>query len=1009
MPPQQGFLLDGPCCSGSGGSLEATVKCEGAGLRQRLPRGAKTRACDRIASQASQLSDEGPGQAMDPAESQPISVRVWRQEGDGQGEGEGGVLLIALCGEVQGLPGPGAAAGSSAESGNAPAHSGPGGSGRGLVQLKAEPLPEVPLGAILPGPADGDSAAPQLPAPPPPTPQPAGACRQAFACELRSTINNSSLHLPPPTVAALFPQADPAAGPTSWEVRPQAASPDGSPVGHPYRVRMRLHPSGDGSAYASIAKSLALNFVERPELDGALPSAAHASTRSSGVLAAAAAPGTPAQRAVSTAAPAMKRSEPDAGGGAGVATAAAGGAVPAADPAANLHLLLGPAVGPHPTTVIPDSVAAPVPLYGLPHDANGCNARVGAAGAAAAAAGTAAATSAAATIAGAGTTITAAGAAQAASMLAAPAGVLQATAAAAVAALVNKIASGSTRESSSSGGGGGGMDLDGVDSASYDLGGGGGGGGGSGGGGNGRGIGGGGGGGAAASLGPAQQPSVGVPYSGSLPAEEAAPLVGDSAAAPDEQPPLMPRAQHCPPASASGPSVGARATGSCSSSGHGAAGSGAGEAAAAGARPSVAAPGVQGGVGGSRSSAAATGAPHSPHKQAGRPKRAPEPQEGTQPQPRGLGKRARPIAAALAARHLRLCRLPATGDVAADEDPSDLPPLQPGELRLCGLTVHPDLAPSVRQAMQEWEASREAASRQGRRSHHSRQVHVITDDAFAALDLASAGGGAAPTSSGGAERSASASASALLTPATLPAALPGLDAATVAHGVAYLLGLTAQPMAELPEGPVLAAGSVTAARGEEASAPARLQATEPLAAWSVLGVLGGYVLPRAAAEEMQEWGHEDLGAEARQALLARARGDEGLFAPAWELCVSAYRAPYLPAAGRSAAGSASYGDWDLVGLAYGNFLNLVQDPRALPGSASDTCGGAAAAANCAVLPVSVRGLVLPVLVALRDIAPGEQLLRDHGACWWQRYTRSPAGFLWIRGVGMLELLQLRLL
>ncbi len=31
----------------------------------------------------------------------------------------------------------------------------------------------------------------------------------------------------------------------------------------------------------------------------------------------------------------------------------------------------------------------------------------------------------------------------------------------------------------------------------------------------------------------------------------------------------------------------------------------------------------------------------------------------------------------------------------------------------------------------------------------------------------------------------------------------------------------------------------------------------------------------------------------------------------------------------------------------------------------------------------LRGLVLPVLVALRDIAPGEQLLRDYGAAWWR--------------------------
>ncbi len=36
-----------------------------------------------------------------------------------------------------------------------------------------------------------------------------------------------------------------------------------------------------------------------------------------------------------------------------------------------------------------------------------------------------------------------------------------------------------------------------------------------------------------------------------------------------------------------------------------------------------------------------------------------------------------------------------------------------------------------------------------------------------------------------------------------------------------------------------------------------------------------------------------------------------------------------------------------------------------------------------VVFVCVRGLVLPVLVALRDIAPGEQLLRDYGAAWWR--------------------------
>ncbi len=37
-----------------------------------------------------------------------------------------------------------------------------------------------------------------------------------------------------------------------------------------------------------------------------------------------------------------------------------------------------------------------------------------------------------------------------------------------------------------------------------------------------------------------------------------------------------------------------------------------------------------------------------------------------------------------------------------------------------------------------------------------------------------------------------------------------------------------------------------------------------------------------------------------------------------------------------------------------------------------------------VVPVVARGLVLPVLVALRDIAAGEELLRDYGAAWWRQ-------------------------
>ncbi len=51
-------------------------------------------------------------------------------------------------------------------------------------------------------------------------------------------------------------------------------------------------------------------------------------------------------------------------------------------------------------------------------------------------------------------------------------------------------------------------------------------------------------------------------------------------------------------------------------------------------------------------------------------------------------------AASLTVAHLHGCLPPGLAP----------PPLQPGELRLCGLTFHPDLAPGVRRAMADWEA-----------------------------------------------------------------------------------------------------------------------------------------------------------------------------------------------------------------------------------------------------------------------------------------------------------------
>ncbi len=54
----------------------------------------------------------------------------------------------------------------------------------------------------------------------------------------------------------------------------------------------------------------------------------------------------------------------------------------------------------------------------------------------------------------------------------------------------------------------------------------------------------------------------------------------------------------------------------------------------------------------------------------------------------------------------------------------------------------------------------------------------------------------------------------------------------------------------------------------------------------------------------------------------------------------------------------------------------------------------------------VRGLVLPVLVALRDIEPGEELLRDYGADWWRQEEFATAWWYLEECLGKEQLKQL---
>ena len=87
-------------------------------------------------------------------------------------------------------------------------------------------------------------------------------------------------------------------------------------------------------------------------------------------------------------------------------------------------------------------------------------------------------------------------------------------------------------------------------------------------------------------------------------------------------------------------------------------------------------------------------------------------------------------------------------------------------------------------------------------------------------------------------------------------------------------------------------------------------------------------------------------------------------------------------------------------LGYGNMAALVNDARGptaataaapaaqglpeagMTASPAKQLAAGGAVNNCALLPVCVRGLVLPVLVACRDMPPGQQLLREYGEGWW---------------------------
>eukprot|EP00198_Chlamydomonas_reinhardtii_P009543 XP_001698880.1 predicted protein [Chlamydomonas reinhardtii] len=311
---------------------------------------------------------------------------------------------------------------------------------------------------------------------------------------------------------------------------------------------------------------------------------------------------------------------------------------------------------------------------------------------------------------------------------------------------------------------------------------------------------------------------------------------------------------------------------------------------------------------------------------------------------------------------------------------SRLPPLQPGELRLCGLTFHPELAAGVRRAMAAWQASAVARTRQE------------ADPAIEQIEIP--GVGPDPGTGQGAAN-----------PTAQVLYRYGLNAELISSQVAGLLGLGAGRGWDTPlptEGPMELSTQLVEPCQDVARGGAGLRAARRIGRSTVLGVVTGYVMPAAVAARFVSQGYRHVNNPVRAQLEAEvAEVGLGDVAPAWQVLAGAFRLPVpglegelqWAAGGASSAAGHFNQPLELNMLGYGNLAALINDPRVEPrawvegNDVEDESGVAEMTANCAVLPVSVRGLLLPVLVTIRSVAAGEQLLRDYGAAWWRQLAR----------------------
>ncbi|GLC72985.1 hypothetical protein PLESTF_001316700 [Pleodorina starrii] len=158
--------------------------------------------------------------------------------------------------------------------------------------------------------------------------------------------------------------------------------------------------------------------------------------------------------------------------------------------------------------------------------------------------------------------------------------------------------------------------------------------------------------------------------------------------------------------------------------------------------------------------------------------------------------------------------------------------------------------------------------------------------------------------------------------------------------------------------------------------------TQPIRANTVICVMGGLMMAQEPdGAVFVERGFRNLPSLERQQLRERVAGSSAPPGAEEQLCWGFLAASFRMAFPGHEDGRAGCGlpPLELQMLGQGGLAAYIHDPRV-----GDRWGAAAGRqqqgnANCLVVPVLVRGVPLPVLVALRDIAPGEQLLRTVAA------------------------------